>query len=108
MIAAVLASGQTRENKPGPTPDRAPVWYPGYTRVLSSNGDSKALTLQLKGRAQHGLGMAEAAAIGLPQGLSPDTVKLERTTTKLSLEITATLHKRSEEARGGEECVRTC
>lgn len=93
MIAAVIASGQNLDNKPVPTPDRAPVWYPGYTRVLSSSGDSKALTLQLKGRAQHGPGMAEAAAIGLPPGLSPDTVKLERTPTRLSLEITATLHK---------------
>jgi trehalose/maltose hydrolase-like predicted phosphorylase len=93
MIAAVIASGQNLDNKPVPTPDRAPVWYPGYTRVLSTDGDGKALTLQLKGRAQQGPGMAEAAAIGLPQGLLPDAVKLERTSTKLSLEITATLHK---------------
>jgi trehalose/maltose hydrolase-like predicted phosphorylase len=93
MIAAVIASGQSLDNKPVPTPDRAPVWYPGYTQVLSTRGDGKALTLQLRGRAQHGPGMAEAAAIGLPAGLSPDTVKLERTPTKLSLEITATVHK---------------
>ncbi len=93
MIAAVIASGQSLDNKPVPTPDRAPVWYPGYTRVLSTRGDDRALTLQLKGMAQHGPGMAEAAAIGLPAGLSPDTVKLERTPTKLSLEITATVHK---------------
>jgi trehalose/maltose hydrolase-like predicted phosphorylase len=93
MIAAVIASGQSLDNKPVPTPDRAPVWYPGYTQVLSTRGDGKALTLQLRGRAQHGPGMAEAAAIGLPAGLSPDTVKLERTATKLSLEITATVHK---------------
>lgn len=93
MIAAVIASGQSLDNKPVPTPDRAPVWYPGYTRVLSTRGDDRALTLQLKGMAQHGPGMAEAAAIGLPAGLSPDTVKLELTPTKLSLEITATVHK---------------
>src|SRR5690348_7803487 len=93
MIAAVIASGQNLDNKPVPTPDRAPVWYAGYTQVLSADGNAKALTLQLKGRALQGLGMAEAAAIGLPEGLSPDTVKLERTPTRLSLEITATLHK---------------
>lgn len=93
MIAAVIASGQSLDNKPVPTPDRAPVWYPGYTQVRSAEGDANALTLALKGRAQHGLGMAEAAAIGLPEGLSPDTVKLERTSTRLSLDITATLHK---------------
>ncbi|HEV2622016.1 MAG TPA: glycosyl hydrolase family 65 protein [Frateuria sp.] len=93
MIAAVIASGQNLDNKPVPTPDRAPVWYPGYTQVLSTAGDTKALTLQLKGRAQQGLGMAEAAALALPEGLEPDEVKLERTPTKLSLEITATLKK---------------
>src|SRR5690242_3939822 len=54
MIAAVIASGQSLDNKPVPTPDRAPVRYPGHTQVLSSGGDRKALTLQLKGRAQHG------------------------------------------------------
>jgi trehalose/maltose hydrolase-like predicted phosphorylase len=93
MIAAVIASGQNLDNKPVPTPDRAPVWYPGYTQILSSAGDTRSLTLQLKGRAQQGLGMAEAAAIALPEGLEPDEVKLEQTPTKLSLEITATLHK---------------
>ena len=93
MIAAVIASGQNLDNKPVPTPDRAPVWYPGYTRVLSATGDAKTLTLRLTGRAEHGLAMAEAAAIGLPPGLTPDQVRIEQTPTKLSLELTATLHK---------------
>jgi trehalose/maltose hydrolase-like predicted phosphorylase len=93
MIAAVIASGQNLDNKPVPTPDRAPVWYPGYTRVLSAHGDTRALTLQLEGRALQGLGMAEATAIALPEGLELDEVKLEQTPTKLSLEITATLKK---------------
>jgi trehalose/maltose hydrolase-like predicted phosphorylase len=93
MIAAVIASGQNLDNKPVPMPDRAPVWYPGYTRVLSARGDTRALTLQLQGRAQQGLGMAEAVALALPQGLEPDEARLEQTPTKLSLEITATLKK---------------
>jgi trehalose/maltose hydrolase-like predicted phosphorylase len=93
MIAAVIASGQTLDNKPVPTPDRAAVWYPGYTRVLASDGDTKELTLWLDGRAEHGLTMAEAAAIGLPPGLAIESVKLEKGPHKLSLNLTATVHK---------------
>jgi trehalose/maltose hydrolase-like predicted phosphorylase len=93
MIAAVIASGQTLDNKPVPTPDRAAVWYPGYTRVLASDGDTKALTLWLDGRAEHGLTMAEAAAIALPPGLAIESVKLEKGPYKLSLNLVAKLQK---------------
>jgi trehalose/maltose hydrolase-like predicted phosphorylase len=95
MIAAVLASSQTLDNKPVPTPDRAAVWYPGYTRVLAAGGDTKALTLWLDGRAEHGLAMAEAAAIGLPAGLDVENVKLEQGPYKLSLNLTAKVRKGS-------------
>ena len=93
MIAAVIASGQTLDNKPVPTPDRAAVWYPGHTRVLASDGDTKALTLWLDGRAEHGLTMAEAAAIELPPGLAIESVKLEKGPYKLSLNLTARVQK---------------
>jgi trehalose/maltose hydrolase-like predicted phosphorylase len=93
MIAAVIASGQTLDNKPVPTPDRAAVWYPGYTRVLASDGDTKALTLWLDGRAEHGLTMAEAAAIGRPPGLAIESVKLEKGPYKLSLNLVAKVQK---------------
>ena len=93
MIAAVIASGQNLDNKPVPTPDRAPVWYPGFTRVLSTDGDTKALSLRLQGQAEHGLSMAEAAVIGLPAGLAVEDVKLEQGPYKLSLELVANLHK---------------
>ncbi len=89
MIAAVIASGQNLDNKPIPTPDRAAVWYPGYTEVLSSDGDTKALTLWLNGRAKQGLSMAEAAAIDLPKTLDIQSVKLEKTSNLLSLHVTA-------------------
>ena len=93
MIAAVIASGQSLDNKPIPTPDRAAVWYPGYTQVQSSDGDTKQLTLWLDGRAAQGLSMAEAAAIALPAGLSVDSVKLDKTSDLLSLHITAKVKK---------------
>ena len=89
MIAAVIASGQNLDNKPIPTPDRAAVWYPGYTQVLSSNGDTKTLTLWLNGRAKEGLSMAEAAAIELPKTLDIQSVKLQKTSNLLSLHVTA-------------------
>ena len=89
MIAAVIASGQNLDNKPVPTPDRDAVWYPGYTEVLSSDGDTKTLTLWLNGRAKEGLSMAEAAAISLPKTLAIQSVKLDKTSNLLSLHITA-------------------
>jgi protein-glucosylgalactosylhydroxylysine glucosidase len=93
MIAAVIASGQNLDNKPIPTPDRAAVWYPGYTQVSSNDGDTKTLTLWLDGRAAQGLSMAEAAAIALPAGLTVDSVKLEKTPDLLSLHVIANVKK---------------
>jgi protein-glucosylgalactosylhydroxylysine glucosidase len=93
MIAAVIASGQNLDNKPIPTPDRAAVWYPGYTQIQSSDGDTKQLTLWLDGRAAQGLGMAEAAAVALPAGLKVDSVKLDKTSDLLSLHVTAKVEK---------------
>ena len=87
MIAAVIASGQNLGNKPVPTPDRAPVWYPGYTQVLSSDGDAKALTLWLDGRAEQGLAMAEAAALQLPDDVEVKSAKLSKGPYKLSLDL---------------------
>ena len=69
MVAAVIASGQTLDNKPIPMSDRDAVWYHGVTRVSAADGDAKDLTLWLDGRAEQGLTMAEAAAISLPAGL---------------------------------------
>jgi trehalose/maltose hydrolase-like predicted phosphorylase len=89
MIAAVIASGQSLDNKPVPTPDRAAVWYPGYTQVLSNDGNTKELTLWLDGRAKQGLSMAEAAAVELPAALTVESVKLDKTSDLLSLHVTA-------------------
>ena len=93
MIDAVIASGQNLNDKPVPTPDRAPVWYPGTTVVSDDGGDAKQLTLWLDGHAVNGLNMAEAAAIELPRGLKIDSVKLEKTADKLSLDVVARVRK---------------
>jgi len=63
------------------TPDRAPVWYYGDTHVLALGADRHDLTFWLDGKAEQGLSMAEAAAIGLPADLSPTAVKLVKTRT---------------------------
>ena len=93
MIAAVIASGQTLDNKPIPMSDRDAVWYHGVTRVLSSDGDATKRMLWLSGRAEQGLTMAEAAAIELPQGLQIDDAKIEKGPHKLSLNISAKFEK---------------
>ncbi|MGH8215390.1 MAG: glycosyl hydrolase family 95 catalytic domain-containing protein [Rhodanobacteraceae bacterium] len=93
MIDAVIASGQNLNDKPVPTPDRAPVWYPGTTVVTNDGGDTKQRTLWLDGHAVNGLKMAEAAAIELPTGLEIDSVKLAKTSDKLSLDVVAEVRK---------------
>ncbi|MGH8147549.1 MAG: glycoside hydrolase family 65 protein [Rhodanobacteraceae bacterium] len=92
-IDAVIASGQNLNDKPIPTPDRAPVWYPGTTRVTDDGGDTRQLTLWLDGHAVDGLDMAEAAAIELPSGLKIEHVKLEKTSDVLSIDLVADVRK---------------
>ncbi|MEP6938597.1 MAG: glycosyl hydrolase family 65 protein [Rudaea sp.] len=93
MIAAVIASGQTLDNKPIPMSDRDAVWYHGVTRVLSSDGDAAKRTLWLDGRAEQGLAMAEAAAIEMPKDLAIEEAKIEKGPFKLSLNIRARFEK---------------
>ena len=93
MIASVIASGQTLDNKPVPYSDRDAVWYHGVTRVSGADGDTKDLTLWLDGRAEAGLSMAEAAAISLPKDLAVLDTKLEKSDVKLSLNLTAKVQK---------------
>jgi trehalose/maltose hydrolase-like predicted phosphorylase len=93
MINAVIASGQNLNDKPVPTPDRAPVWYPGYTHVLADDGDTGQMTLWLDGQAVRGLKMAEAAAIGLPAGIKVESVKLHKGPHELSLDLVVDVRK---------------
>ncbi|HEY0230929.1 MAG TPA: glycoside hydrolase family 65 protein [Dokdonella sp.] len=93
MIAAVIASGQTLDNKPVPMSDRDAVWYHGVTHVSGADGDTKDMTLWLDGRAEQGLAMAEAAAISLPPDLEIESAKLENGEHKLSLNLTVKLHQ---------------
>jgi len=93
MIAAVIASGQTLDNKPIPMSDRDAVWYHGVTRIVSDGGDANDLTLWLDGRAEQGRDMAEAAAIALPPDLGVESMKLEKGPHKLSLNLTARVEK---------------
>ncbi len=70
------------------TADRAAIWYPGYTDVRSSDGDARSLSLWLGGNAAHGLAMAMAAAVALPEGVRGAKVTLDRGHGHLALDVT--------------------
>lgn len=93
MQTAVAAHNLTLRAVPPATPDRAAVWYHGDTHVLADDGDSKNLTLWLDGRAEQGLGMAEAAAVSLPAGLKPVEVTLDKGIYRLSLDLRVQVRK---------------
>src|SRR5215469_10458862 len=84
---AVEASGLSLEPRPPATADRAAVWYPGYTEVRAREGDTGSLSLWLDGQAEQGLTMAQAAAVALPEGVSPEAVTLRRGRFRLALDV---------------------
>jgi protein-glucosylgalactosylhydroxylysine glucosidase len=88
MEEAVAAYGLTLEPQPPATPDRAAIWYPGYVQVLTSEGDSKALTLWLDGQAGEGTSMAMAVAVALPEGAQSRSVTLHKDRFRLALDVT--------------------
>jgi trehalose/maltose hydrolase-like predicted phosphorylase len=86
MEEAVEANGLDFEPRPPATADRAAVWYPGYTEVRSSEGDTGSRSLWLEGQAVQGLTMGMAAAVALPKG-TPATVTLHRDRYRLALNV---------------------
>ncbi len=94
MLAAVAARDMTVQIPVNhATPDRAPVWYPGTTRVLAKEGNTSDLTLWLDGRAEQGLTMAQAAAIGLPDGVKAQDVRLVSEPYRLGLRLSVPVRK---------------
>lgn len=70
------------------TPDRAALWYPGYTEVAKSGGDARTLSLWLSGRAENGLPMAMAAAVTLPaEEAGSAKISVRRNAHTLALEV---------------------
>jgi trehalose/maltose hydrolase-like predicted phosphorylase len=93
MQEAVAANNMQLVAIPPATPDRAAVWYHGDTHVLAANGDVRNLTLALDGRAEQGLGMAEAAAVQVPDGVVPSDIALYQSPYRLALNIKVKLQK---------------
>ena len=94
MLAAVAANNMSvTEPVNYRTADRAPVWYHGDTHVSGMAGSVQDLTLQLDGRAEQGLRMAEAAAIELPEGIRASDISLDRSTYQLALKVKVPVHK---------------
>jgi trehalose/maltose hydrolase-like predicted phosphorylase len=93
MQEAVAANNLELVAVPPATPDRAAVWYHGDTHVLAADGDVKALTLAVDGRAEQGLAMAEAAAIQLPDGVAPSDIALYKSQYRLALNLKIKVQK---------------
>jgi protein-glucosylgalactosylhydroxylysine glucosidase len=87
MEEAVAANGLSLEPRAPATPDREAIWYPGYTAVRESEGDTGSLSLWLDGQAEQGLPMAMAAAVALPEGAAPATITLHRDRYRLALNV---------------------
>ena len=87
MEEAVAANGLSLEPRSPATPDREAVWYPGYTAVRASDGDSGSRTLWLEGQAQQGLAMAMAAAFELPPEVGAQAITVHRDPYRLSLDV---------------------
>jgi protein-glucosylgalactosylhydroxylysine glucosidase len=93
MQEAVAAHNMQLIAIPPATPDRAALWYHGDTHVLAANGDVKELTLWLDGRAEQGLGMAEAAALRLPDGVQATDITLYKSQYRLALNLSVKVQK---------------
>lgn len=85
---ALAAHGLSLQPRPPATPDRAALWYPGYTEVGKDGGNARALSLWLSGRAENGLPVAMAAAIALPPAARNLEVSVSRETDRLALDAT--------------------
>ena len=89
LTDAVIASGQNLGDKPVPTADRAPIWYPGHVRILDAHGNAAHRMLSMDGRAVQGLRMAMASALALPAGLEVRSLKVHKGPYRLSLDLVA-------------------
>jgi trehalose/maltose hydrolase-like predicted phosphorylase len=87
MEEAVAAYDLTLEPRPPATADREAVWYPGYTEVQASDGDTASLSLWLDGKAAQGLSMGMAVAVALPEGAPAESVTLQRDRYRLALDV---------------------
>jgi hypothetical protein len=85
MEEAVAANGQRLEPVPPATADRAAIWYHGDTRIASAGGDAGALSLWLDGQAEQGLGMAQAATIGVGAGIVPESATIYKSPYRLAV-----------------------
>ena len=87
QAAALAARGIALQPHPPATPDRAALWYPGYTEVTQAGGDAPALCLWLSGKARNGLGMAMSAAITLPADAQGAKVSVHHDAGRLELDV---------------------
>ncbi|MBV8876764.1 MAG: glycoside hydrolase family 65 protein, partial [Gammaproteobacteria bacterium] len=87
MEEAVAAQGLSLEPQPPAMPDRAAVWYPGYTEVRSADGDAASRSLWLEGAAKQGPAMAMAAALDVPREFHRGEVRVRKDRYRLALDV---------------------
>lgn len=90
MQEAVAANNLTLKARPPATPDRAALWYHGDTHVLAADGNAATRTLWLDGRAERGLGMAQAVALDAPKAAA---VTLYRSSYALKFQLRLKVHR---------------
>lgn len=93
VMEALAANNLALQAEPPASADRAALWYHGDTHVLAGDADTHALTLSLRGRAEQGAMMAEAAAIALPSGVHAEQVARYRDDYRLALNLRITVQK---------------
>lgn len=94
MLAAVAANNMSvLEPVNHATADRAPVWYHGDTHVLRRGSEREDLTIWLEGRAEQGLAMGEAAAVGLPPEVTPSELAIVDTPYQLGILVSIAVEK---------------
>ncbi|MFT3792867.1 MAG: glycoside hydrolase family 65 protein [Rudaea sp.] len=93
MQEAVAAHQMKLVAIPPATPDRAPVWYHGDVHVGPHDGDAKALTFWLDGKAEQGPAMAQAAAIELPKGMTATSALVYKSPYRLALNLSVKVKK---------------
>jgi len=93
MQEQVFANNLKLQPIPPATPDRAALWYHGDTHVLNADIDTSNLDIWLQGKAEQGHGMAEAAAIALPNDARVSQVERYRSDYRLALNMHVNVQK---------------
>jgi protein-glucosylgalactosylhydroxylysine glucosidase len=75
------------------TPDRAALWYPGYTQISLAQANASTRVVKVEGSATQGLTMALAAAVALPAEVVSPVVTTQRDDYRVSLDVSLAVQR---------------